>query len=732
MAADLAKVSLWLDAMTPGKPAVVPRPPHQGRQRPARHHPRAACRGHPRRRVQALEGDDKRWAAALRKRNRAELDERLSSQGDLFTDARIDISNAVMRAHLSSVERVPALSLADYHVAQARYLEYESSGDLARAVRLADTWCAAFLQVKVEGAAPITHHTLRAVADGSESPGARSEIDRLAARYRLFHWHLEFPQIYYVADSTVAVDPTQGWTGGFSIILGNPPWDAMSPDKREFFGQIIPGIRGMTKIQQDQLILKCLEVHSQRESWTKYERDLLASVHFLKNSGRFVLYAEGNLGKGDFNVYRNFVEAALSLTAEGGYACQIAPAGLYGGANATAIRRSLLGDHQWTSLVACENKGSSFFENVHPQTWFCIYTAQRHRGPTINVVVGFGVDAPKGLTDWRRSSVVFTPEQIRSQQPLTLALPDVGSVAEAVISAKMYERAAPFGTSQEGMPLRRYQREIDMGNDRDLLVEGPIGLPLYEGRMIDLYDYRAKTYLSGHGNNSKWAEPQFGDPAKIICPQWRVPEGLVPSKVGDRVGLYRVGFGDVANPRNERTFVSTLIPPGTICGDKVPTLRFNEGFEWALVPYLAVANSLCTDFLARQRTLTLEMSYTILDSLPIRRLPLDDPLTATLSTLVLRLQCTGPEMAGFWNQFIDLGWVNRPWTQDDPALAMSSAVRRQIMATLDAIVAKYIYELDADEFGLIMDSFDVLKRREIRESGAYRTKLLCLSEYQRL
>jgi hypothetical protein len=42
-------------------------------------------------------------------------------------------------------------------------------------------------------------------------------------------------------------------------------------------------------------------------------------------------------------------------------------------------------------------------------------------------------------------------------------------------------------------------REVDMGTDRGLFSEGDEGLPVFEGRMIEPYDYRAKGYVSGRG-----------------------------------------------------------------------------------------------------------------------------------------------------------------------------------------------------------------------------------------
>jgi Eco57I restriction-modification methylase len=74
----------------------------------------------------------------------------------------------------------------------------------------------------------------------SENPGAVPDtvitlINGLARQYRFFHWHLEFPGIFTVPDDGT-VDPDTGWTGGFSCIVGNPPWERVKLRDKEFFG----------------------------------------------------------------------------------------------------------------------------------------------------------------------------------------------------------------------------------------------------------------------------------------------------------------------------------------------------------------------------------------------------------------------------------------------------------------------------------------------------------------
>src|SRR5690606_39370040 len=55
--------------------------------------------------------------------------------------------------------------------------------------------------------------------------------------------------------------------------------------------------------------------------------------------------------------------------------------------------------------------------------------------------------------------------------------------------------------------------------------------------------------------------------------------------------------------------------------------------------------------------------------------------------------------------------------------------RERDLVELDALVAKTGYGLSRDEYELILDSFDVMRRAQEKEHGEYRFKRLCLEAY---
>jgi hypothetical protein len=721
MAAELCRVSLWLEALEPGKPLSF-----------LDHHirvgnsllgatPELITAGLPDDAFTAIEGDDKKACAVLKRRNKAEG----KGLGPLFAEQDAEMQARLQQA-AAALEELPDDRPEDIRAKELAFLRHEQTENYRHKKQLADAWCAAFVICKYfrepgreASASGITQGHLNDLAGGGLLPAElAAEVERLSHEYQFFHWHLMFPEVFA--------------QGGFDCVLGNPPWESLSPNRLEFLGNWRSGLRSMSPEHQQSEIDRLLCDATISTSWESHCRKLFCLVHFLKNSGVFTLYAQGNLGKGDFNTYRMFVEIAIRRVRPGGFTAQIVPAGLYGGANASSIRQFLFDENRLTFLAGCENKGAVFFPGVHPQTWFALYAVQRG-GRTEKFRATFGVDTVEKAMRAIADSMELDADLTRQFAPATYAIPDLRNLSELTASRKMYNACPSFGDRAAGPPVRHYTDELHMTSDRGLFTTDPAGLPVYEGRMINHFDHRAKTYESGHGNSAVWIEREFGDPAKAIVPQWRVLREKVPGKLGDRCDRFRIGFGNVANPRNERSFIATLIPPGTICGNTVPTFVFDPAHEWAYLPWLAVANSFTMDALVRRKLSSPHMTFTVLDSLPFPRPALTDSFVQSVASVVLRLVCTALEMTPYWNKMAELGFVDPvPEGTVPPSALVESAARAPVRAELDAFIAARVFGLTAQELADLLDTFDVLRRRDEKVHGDFHTKLLILDSFGKI
>jgi hypothetical protein len=717
MAVELCQVSLWIEALEPGKPlgflaghvqcgnAVV------GTSRAL------VNLGIPDGAFEAIDDDADR-AAVVSAQRKANAAERLGQSTLDFAGSATDDSPVHA---LIAVEELPETTAREVEAKEAAFAAAHETAALARERLARDAWCAAFFSPKRAGVPPLTTDVVRRLAEGKGGVSSETQdlIGDQRAEHRFFHWDLAFPAVF------------SRDTPGFDLLLGNPPWKSLSPDLKEFFEPHAPEIRTAKKTDQEAIVARLLADNEGLSGrWRSYRRYLLVLARrFFRKSGRYELFAPGNLGKGDQNIYRMFIETALQITAPNGYAAQVLPSNLYNGANAAAIRRELLEhwDLQW--VLGFINENEHWFNGIDESTKFTIYSARRRR-PQSELHIGFRIQSDQELhaaVDRRRT---IDRDTIRQEAPDTLAIPETADSGLDAVASKMLAAWLRFGEEIEGLPYRHYQAEIHMGNDRDLFVDGLTddGLPVFEGRMVDQYDYRAKAYVSGRGRAARWDDLPFGSPGKRIVPQWRVPRDRVPTKLGDLPQRYRIAWNDVASPERGRSLKASLIPPSSICGHKVPTFTYREGDTWQYMPWLAAANSLCLDALAR-RLISLSMSINVMDSLPFPRWDAETALALELGTRALRLSCTGPEMVSYWNSMAERGWVEATSDTEIPGAAIDPGLRERLRIEIEALVAYDMFGLTRPEFEIVIDSFEHLAASEVREHGEFRTRRLALEAF---
>src|SRR5712691_8816898 len=133
---------------------------------------------------------------------------------------------------------------------QERYDKLVNSTDYRYGGLLADAWCAAFVWKKRKSQDlpyPITEEEFRRL---EQSPfnlprWMAKEIKRLAAQYQFFHWHLAFPAVFRVIGADEQPENAlAGWSGGFDVVLSNPPWERIKIQEKEWFAARRPDIPG--------------------------------------------------------------------------------------------------------------------------------------------------------------------------------------------------------------------------------------------------------------------------------------------------------------------------------------------------------------------------------------------------------------------------------------------------------------------------------------------------------
>jgi hypothetical protein len=345
MAVELAKVALWINCAVKDLPLNF-----------LDHHikcgnsligatPALMAAGVPDAAFEPVEGDDRRVALAIKRRNR---EERAGNRTLLFD------SDGVL-GHLAAEYRdLDGLAETDggaVHRKADRYSVLIQSKGYQQAKAIADAWCAAFFWPITNAYDPVpTHETFCRLQEQPflVSPSLKQQIEELADRHRFFHWHLEFPEV--LMDST-----------GFDCMLGNPPWERIKLQDQEFFATRDARIANApNKAARQRLIDQLPSTNpSLAREFQAARHGAEAQSKFVRQSSRFPLTAVG-----DVNAYALFAEQFRNLVGAAGRAGLLCPTGIATDDSTKAFFGDLTEKRSLVGLADFENR-ESLFPGVH-------------------------------------------------------------------------------------------------------------------------------------------------------------------------------------------------------------------------------------------------------------------------------------------------------------------------------------------------------------------------------
>jgi len=342
---------------------------------------------------------------------------------------------------------------------------------------------------------------------------------------------------------------------------------------------------------------------------------------------------------------------------------------------------------------------------------------------------------------------------VRKFSPDTLSVMEFKSQRDIDVTSRIYGDWPLLGEKLEDTWNVKFRLEIHKTNASHLLNATVTDLPLFEGKMIHQFDHaydKPRYWL-----NREEVERHLGDSA------WHGTK-------------YRSGYREIAASTNERTFLSTVIPP-CYHGHKLPTaIPFHkelapQGLREEHALWLtALSCSFTVDFVLRKKVTT-SISFFYVYSLPIPRI-VDDIYINAIVARCARLICTDRDFTDLWGGVYSSDWqspefwypssapidnygpaheqeirrrlrdeavkLTPEWgphcgVHDRLADRRDTGDRAQLRAEIDAYVA-HLYGLSRDDFAYILDTFPVLKKKEEKAFGEFMSKRKCLEEYDRI
>lgn len=567
-----------------------------------------------------------------------ELDRWISElrQSSNYMEETEDLKKSVQQV-FNVYRRLARLGLKDTEKKREIYEAIQADATFIRLKQIFNAWCAIWFFD------PFDIEKIPTPATWPPSnPETLKIIDNISSQRltKFFHWELEFPDVFANTGGSAR--------RGFDAILGNPPWDTLKPNSKEFFSNIDPLYRGYSK--KDALAQQTLlfEERIHEKNWISYNAAFSAFNNWfsfvatptgfgvgqrLLDGGRFKnslqlwdqIYEKDlvrklfkptfvSQGDGEFYTYRLFLEHGWNLLKNDGLIGFIVPSGLYSDLGSTAIRRVFLDQGRLMWVFGFVNTEQIF--SIHLSYKFCCLIAQKG-GITEEVKTAFLV---KDLDRWLNPDESFSVLQrtiLKSLSPENDIFFEFTEVSQIEVFQRFLGHSKTFGY-ESGC---NYSTNFDfhLSNQPEMLMAPDIAdpirkqidrkgcvvennmttlLPLFQGAMVDMFNPNASSYGGGRGNKTKWHE---NPPSAVsIVPQFFIKSENFRMGRSGIEGL-SVVFRYLVNPTNARTMISSMIPDFPV-GNTLVRVQFNDAkLSFEKIGLVAIFNSFVFDWMLRIR-----------------------------------------------------------------------------------------------------------------------------------
>jgi hypothetical protein len=715
MALELAKFSLWITASLPDMPLSFLDHKLKFGNSLIGAAPDLIKNGIPAEAYKEVENDNKETSKWLRDKVKKELVSLAKGSGVQSTlDLRVEVLNSTEDIHaylemLNNEQETPE----EVEAAENEYVLIKKHLQHSVEWRLADAWTASFFIEKtdLQKLYP-TNETLYNLRNGLPiNETLINEIEQVRSQYHFFHYHLEFPEVFD--------------NGGFDCILGNPPWEKIQPEQEQFFLSYYPEIALITDSTKRNDAIENLSVIDLTvyQLWSNYRNSVYRFSNYLITSGRFPLSAVGNR-----NLYRLFTDLALNVINSNGKVGYIVQSGIYADDMGKQFFEFLSINNFINSIFDFENT-EKYFQIDSRMRYTLLTLGKNNKNPTI---YGFLLRKIEDLLDPNKK-FNLSYDEIKLINPNTKNCPQFKSRYEADLILKLYSnKFSKLLWLDDGFDNFKLDFTSEMINisraPKKLFVdinesEMKSHIPVYEAKNINHFDHRFSTFTKNQSR--KDIEQGTAIDASLIdkvstkyeiqC-RYYVPNEYYNSKnkLSYKNNWY-IGIRGIASSTNERTLICSIVPRVAISYSINLILPEDPIIGILLCSNL---NSFILDFITRSKVSNNNISLFIIKQLPVIDYSLlSDKVKIKIIDNTIKLSATSKSL------------------EDLAALIPSHNLaiynqneRFQLQCELDVIYA-HLYGLNRKDMDYIMESFPIIKRKDINKYKSYRTKDTILNMY---
>jgi hypothetical protein len=506
----------------------------------------------------------------------------------------------------------------------------------------------------------------------------------------------------------------------------------MKLQEREFFDTSAPDIASAVSAAQRRRLVEKLQ-KTDPELYQKYlnaKTKAENSLAYIRSCDRYPL-----AGKGDINTYAVFAELAHSIVAPSGRVGLLVPTGIATDKTNEDFFAKLVNSQTLSGLYDFENK-LPVFADVHRSYKFSVLLFGGSRSKSKAADFVFFAREMADLKDEKRH-IELSANDFKLFNPNTRTCPIFRSKRDANLTKYIYKRVPVLKNKtrkEGGNPWGiKFFTMFHQTNDAELFQtaeqlqadgfkrSGPVWkkrkqafLPLYEAKMIQMFDHRAASVVTDESNwmrqgqTDKTSLVLHQNPEFTVEPRWWVDENSVDSRLQNGDDPAYISYKDVTSSTNQRTMIAAFIPKAGVLNSAPLKLTGNDISHRTKCCLLANLNSICMDFIARQKVGGVHLNYFIVEQLPMfppdfyaQKCPWNkrQTLEKWISDRVLKLTCTSNDMIS----------LAEAANFEPKVYKWDPAERLDLMAELDAAFF-LLYGIKRPDVGYILSTFSGVRK----------------------
>ena len=505
-----------------------------------------------------------------------------------------------------------------------------------------------------------------------------NQAKQLAEELNAVHFPVAFPEVF-MSDRP-----------GFDCIIGNPPWEEIKFEARDFWTLRILGLRSLNQAKQKEAIADI----------SKSRPDLVAELQLTKaRIGNYSVALESgpyDTSTGDTDLYKIFAWRFWYLLADDGYIGVVLPRSALSAKGMTRWRQEIIENGTIPDATLLLNRSNWAFDDMEARYTISLTTIRKTSSPQKMVSTrgpySSPIDYETGILNPRPQ---FSVAQFK-QWNEDMAFPMIPTAEAVSVYSKMM--AHPKLNNNKHPWSAKPIAELHATKDKPLMIFGPkvnTGLwPVYGGRSFNLWQ-------PDTGEHYAWIEPDTARnhlfPKRNSQAHTRSSAfyGQDSNWLDDPTTLPiekpRIAFRNITRSTDSRTVITSLVPPSVGIANHAPYLFTNEDIPTEAF-LLGIMSSIPFDWVAR-RIVEINLNFFIFNSLPIPLPPSNSPHKAELQTLAARLAAVDDRYADWAKQAgVTVGSVK---SEDE---------KQDIIHRIDALVA-HLYGLDETDLQTIFETF---------------------------